>query len=239
KVAGVPAAEIAQRVDALLALVGLEGKQHVYPGRLSGGQKQRVGIARALATRPQILLCDEATSALDPETTQSILALLRDINRRLGITIVLITHEMQVIKQVADRVAVMEAGRVVESGPVLEVFSRPQQAITRSLIEDVVPQSLPEAVLSRLRGRLTSLSVGSFRLLRLVFAGPQGERPLLSDLVRRFGLDLNIVHGQVDEVQGQTFGALTVLLQGAADALSDAVAHLNAAGVAVEELSHV
>ena len=150
ELAGVPAAEIKQRVDELLELVGLAELRDRYPAQISGGQKQRVGIARALANRPKVLLSDEATSALDPETTRSILALLRQINRDFGLTVVLITHQMQVIKQVADRVAVLDAGRVVEHGAVMDVFTRPREAITRSLLEEI-PQELPESVLARIR----------------------------------------------------------------------------------------
>ncbi|MDD0809433.1 methionine ABC transporter ATP-binding protein [Curvibacter sp. RS43] len=230
---------IRARVEPLLELVGLSAFRDRYPAQLSGGQKQRVGIARALASQPKVLLSDEATSALDPETTRSILALLRDINRELGLTIVLITHQMQVIKQVADRVAVIDGGRIVECGPVLEVFSRPQHATTRSLIEDVVPQSLPEAVLARVQAQLQQSPDASARLLRLVFAGAQGEQALLSDVIRRFNLDLNILHGQVDEVQGQPFGSLSVLARGDAGAVAQAVAQWRQAGVGVEELSHV
>ncbi|MDD0838173.1 methionine ABC transporter ATP-binding protein [Curvibacter sp. HBC61] len=230
---------IRARVEPLLELVGLSAFRDRYPAQLSGGQKQRVGIARALASQPKVLLSDEATSALDPETTRSILALLRDINRELGLTIVLITHQMQVIKQVADRVAVIDGGRIVECGPVLEVFSRPQHATTRSLIEDVVPQALPEAVLARVQAQLQQSPDASARLLRLVFAGAQGEQALLSDVIRRFNLDLNILHGQVDDVQGQPFGALSVLARGDAAAVAQAVAQWRQAGVVVEELSHV
>src|SRR6187455_481729 len=151
ELAGVAPAEIRQRVDELLDLVGLADMRDRYPAQISGGQKQRVGIARALANRPKVLLSDEATSALDPETTRSILGLLKQINREFGLTVVLITHQMQVIKQVADRVAVIDAGRIVESDAVLEVFTRPQHATTRSLIEEIVPQALPESVLARIR----------------------------------------------------------------------------------------
>jgi D-methionine transport system ATP-binding protein len=149
KIAGVPKAAIDKKVDALLELVGLSAKRDAYPASLSGGQKQRVGIARALVTDPDILLCDEATSALDPETTQAILALLRDINQRLNLTIVLITHEMQVIREVCDTVAVIERGEVVETGPVWRVFGDPQHDATRALLRTLVhdlPTDLAERV---------------------------------------------------------------------------------------------
>ncbi|WP_268621809.1 methionine ABC transporter ATP-binding protein, partial [Escherichia coli] len=137
QIAGVPKAQIAPRVAELIALVGLQGRENAYPSQLSGGQKQRVGIARALANNPSVLLCDEATSALDPQTTDAILDLLLDINRQLKLTIVLITHEMHVVRKICHRVAVMENGRIVEEGPVLDVFTRPQQPITRQFVKQV------------------------------------------------------------------------------------------------------
>jgi D-methionine transport system ATP-binding protein len=235
---GLRRAEIAAKVDPLLELVGLGPLAQRYPAQISGGQKQRVGIARALASNPKVLLSDEATSALDPETTRSILALLREIRRELGLTMVLITHQMQVIKQVADQVAVMEAGRIVEQGATLQIFSRPQHDITRSLLDDVVPQQLPESVLQRVRTLLGNTSASQASLLRLVFAGTEANQPLLSDVVRQFGLDLNVLHGQIDEVQGQPFGSLAVLARGASESVTAAVAHLRGAGVLVQELSH-
>ena len=238
ELAGLSRGDIRQRVAPLLELVGLGALGDRYPTQISGGQKQRVGIARALASRPKVLLSDEATSALDPETTRAILGLLQDINRELGLTVVLITHQMQVIKQVAHRLAVMEAGQIVEQGETLEVFSQPQQAITRSLLDDVVPQALPAHVLDRVRALLGAPGQAPAALLRLVFAGTASDCPLLSDLVRRFGLDLNILHGQIDDVQGRPFGNLAVLARGASEQLQAAVNHLRGAGVLVQEVSH-
>ncbi len=238
ELAGVPAAETRRRVDELLELVGLAAMRDRYPAQISGGQKQRVGIARALANRPKVLLSDEATSALDPETTRSILGLLKQINREFGLTIVLITHQMQVIKQVADRVAVIDAGRIVESGPVLDVFTRPQHATTRSLIEEIVPQALPEGVLARIRSLMSASPAGSGQLLRLAFAGDDADRPLLSDVIRDHGIELSIVHGQVDEVQGRPFASLAVFARGAREKLDAAAAQLRGAGVVVEEVAH-
>lgn len=237
ELAGMPAAEIRGRVLPLLDLVGLSELRDRYPAQISGGQKQRVGIARALANRPRLLLSDEATSALDPETTRSILGLLKEINREFGLTILLITHQMQVIKQIADRVAVIDAGRIVESGPVLDVFTRPAHPTTRSLIEEIVPQELPESVLARIRQLLGPGLTGEGQLLRLAFAGADADRPLLTELIRHFGLDVSIVHGQVDEVQGQPFGTLAVLARGAREQLSAATAHLRAMGVLVDEIA--
>lgn len=236
EIAGLPAAEIKARVGPLLELVGLGALADRYPAQISGGQKQRVGIARALANRPKVLLSDEATSALDPETTRAILGLLRQINKEFGLTIVLITHQMQVIKQVADRVAVIDAGRIVESGPVIDVFTRPQHETTRSLIAEIVPQELPDSVLARIRTLMSAEHPEEGQLLRLAFAGDESDRPLLSDVIRRFGIDLSIVHGQVDEIQGKPFGSLAVFARGARAQLGAAVAHLRGAGVHVDEV---
>ena len=238
ELAGMDKAAIRARVNPLLELVGLAHLADRYPAQISGGQKQRVGIARALASRPKVLLSDEATSALDPETTRSILDLLRQVNRELGLTIVLITHQMQVIKQVADRVAVIEAGRIVEQGRVLDVFTRPQQAITKSLIDEILPQELPASVLGHVRTLAGQLGDGrTGQLLRLSYAGDSAYQPILSQLIREFGVDMSILHGQVDEIQDETFGSLAVYASGEADSVRGAVAHLRAGGVEVQEVA--
>ena len=226
--------EIRARVEPLLELVGLTELRDRYPSQISGGQKQRVGIARALASNPKVLLSDEATSALDPETTRSILDLLRKVNRELGLTVVLITHQMQVIKQIADRVAVIDAGRIAEMGPVIDVFTRPQQAITKSLIDEILPQELPASVLARVRKLAANLNGGTGQLLRLSYAGESAYEPILSQMIRDFGLDLSILHGQIDEIQEQTFGSLAVFASGEAAQILAAIAHLRAVGVQVE-----
>jgi D-methionine transport system ATP-binding protein len=236
-----PQDEIRAEVERLLALVGLGGEADRYPQQLSGGQKQRVGIARALASKPKVLLSDEATSALDPETTRSILDLLRRINQELGLTIVLITHQMKVVKQICDRIAVMDAGRVVESGDVLSVFRAPRSEVTRSLIGDVISGELPESVLRRVRRRIEDRNGSGHpdHLLRLLFIGDDVDRPLLSEAVKRFGIDFNILHGQIDEVQGQGFASLTLLANGSHEALGGALALLREHDVTVEEINHV
>ena len=236
ELAGVSKAEIAQRITPLLALVGLAHLANRYPAQISGGQKQRVGIARALASNPRVLLSDEATSALDPETTRSILDLLRQVNRELGVTVVLITHQMQVIKQIADRVAVMEAGQVVELGAVLDVFTNPQQAITQSLIDEIVPQELPASVQERVQALSLGLPAGqSGQLLRLSYAGDSAYQPVLSHLIRELGLDLSILHGQIDDIQGQTFGSLAVFASGPPAQITAAIAYLQRNGVQVRQ----
>lgn len=238
ELAGMDKAAIRERVSPLLELVGLAALADRYPAQISGGQKQRVGIARALASRPKVLLSDEATSALDPETTRSILDLLRQVNRELGLTVVLITHQMQVIKQVADRVAVIDAGRIVEQGPVIDVFTRPQQAITKSLIDEIVPQELPASVLDHVRHLSRQLQGGGVgQLLRLSYSGERAYQPILSRLIREHGLDLSILHGQIDEIQDQTFGSLAVYASGEGARLQTAIAQLRGEGVVVEEVT--
>ena len=238
ELAGMDKAAIRERVNPLLELVGLSALADRYPSQISGGHKQRVGIARALASRPKVLLSDEATSALDPETTRSILALLRQVNTELGLTVVLITHQMQVIKQVADRVAVIDAGRIVEQGPVIDVFTRPQQAITKSLIDEIVPQELPASVLDHVRHLSRQLQGGGVgQLLRLSYSGERAYQPILSRLIREHGLDLSILHGQIDEIQDQTFGSLAVYASGEGARLQTAIAQLRGEGVVVEEVT--
>ena len=197
KIASAPRSERRRRAAELLELVGLSQKAGAYPASLSGGQKQRVGIARALAARPGILLSDEATSALDPETTRSILALLKDINRKLGLTVILITHEMEVVRAIADRIAVIDAGRIIEEGPVWKVFAAPRSEVTRSLLGEIRP-SLPEGIAARL-----SATPGGEAVLRVDIAGHAAAGPLLSDLAAAVPGPFRFIHGGVDHIQGQ------------------------------------
>ena len=215
KIAGVPKAAIARKVDALLELVGLSAKRDAYPASLSGGQKQRVGIARALVTDPDILLCDEATSALDPETTQAILALLRDINQRLNLTIVLITHEMQVIREVCDTVAVIERGEVVETGPVWRVFGDPQHDATRALLRTLV-HDLPADLAERLRPLQDLTQADARILLDVRFTGADAREPDLGALTSALSLEgggVSFVHGGIDRIQGHAQGRLVISAQ--------------------------
>jgi len=215
KIAGVPKAAIDAKVDALLALVGLAAKRDAYPASLSGGQKQRVGIARALVTDPDILLCDEATSALDPETTQAILALLRDINRRLKLTVVLITHEMQVIREVCDTVAVIERGRVVETGPVWRVFGEPQHDATRALLRTLV-HDLPADLAERVKPLADIEQADARVLLDVRFTGDDARDPDLAGLASALSVDgssVSFVHGGIDRIQGHAQGRLIVSAQ--------------------------
>ncbi|CAG2140469.1 Methionine import ATP-binding protein MetN [Cupriavidus yeoncheonensis] len=236
ELAGKSKSEIEDTVLPLLELVGLSALKDRYPAQISGGQKQRVGIARALASKPKVLLSDEATSALDPETTRSILELLKQINRELGLTIVMITHQMEVIKQVCDRVAVLEAGRVVEEGRVIDVFLRPQHEVTRAMIGDVIAQELPESVLKRVESRLGN---GRDHVYRLAFTGEGVDQPVLAQAIRRYGLDFNILHGHIDEIQGQAFGSLAIMATGDLADVKAAMEYLQQQGVVVEEIEHV
>ncbi|WP_457968647.1 ATP-binding cassette domain-containing protein [Pseudomonas sp. R4-84] len=211
KVAGVPKEQRLHKVRELLELVGLQGKHGAYPAQLSGGQKQRVGIARALVHDPQILLCDEATSALDPETTQSILGLLREINQRLGLTIVLITHEMAVIREVCDRVVVLEQGRIVEQGPVWEVFGDPQHDVSRTLLAPL-QHALPEELQSRLQPHPTSADAAT--VLRLQFTGHSDDEPDLAALFSALGGRVRLLHGGLERIQGHGLGQLLLAVSG-------------------------
>ncbi|MHC6225500.1 methionine ABC transporter ATP-binding protein [Pseudomonas sp. X10] len=209
RMAGVPRDERVRRVDELLQLVGLSERRNAYPAQLSGGQKQRVGIARALVLQPQILLCDEATSALDPESTQAILDLLRDINRRLGLTIVLITHEMEVIRDLCHRVAVLERGHVVEQGEVWQVFGDPHHAVSQILLRG--PSRAGQA----------PDSAGDELWLELHYTGERALEPDLAGISAALGRQVRLLHGGIDRIQGRALGRLRVAvpLDGSPEAL--------------------
>jgi len=217
RVAGVPAAERQRRISDLLHFVGLAEKAHVHVDQLSGGQKQRVGIARALATEPKLLLADEATSALDPETTHEVLALLRRVNAELGVTIIVITHEMDVVRSLADKVAVMEHGRVVEQGPVAEVFQHPREPVTRRFVGTVVEGEPDVEQLAALRTRYAGRLVG----LRVEQSTPQAE---VFARLADSGVRFEVVHGGINQVGTVSFGHLTLALDG--DRVDDALARL-------------
>ena len=209
KLNGVSKKDIEKRVTELLDFVELSDKKYSYPGQLSGGQKQRVGIARALANNPSILLCDEATSALDPKTTDSILELLKKINEMLHITIVIITHEMNVIQKICNKVAVMDYGQVVETGSVIQVFSDPQSDIARrfvgNLIRDVIPEPLVESIRRETRNS---------RLLRIKLKNTDSTEPLLWEINRRFEVETNILYSTINVIQGIVVGIMLVLFIG-------------------------
>ena len=216
-----------KRVDELLARVGLTDHADKYPSQLSGGQKQRVGIARALANKPSILLCDEATSALDPQTTASVLDLLAEINRELKLTIVLITHEMDVVRRVCDRVAVLDAGEIVERGAVIDVFLHPQHATTRRFVNEALPE---ESI-----GEHAAFAQVPGRILRLSFRGEATWTPALGQVARDTGIDFNLLAGRIDRIKDMPYGQLTLAMQG--DRIDAAMKALREAGIDIEELS--
>ena len=237
---GTPKNVIREKVEPLLKLVGLTEHAHKYPSQLSGGQKQRVGVARALTNDPKVLLSDEATSALDPETTVATLALLKRINKELGLTIVMITHEMQVVKQICERVVVMNYGKIVEQGKVVDIFMSPQHETTKALIGNVMARDMPASILDRFRkARENHPNSDAVYLLRLAFSGNEVTRPVISECSRRFNLDFNILRGTVDDVQGQTLGSLTVLIEAESSVFIEAVNFLRENGVVVEEINDV
>ncbi|GLV99140.1 methionine ABC transporter ATP-binding protein [Streptomyces lavendulae] len=216
RLAGLDRAAARARAEETLDFVGLAGHGKRYPEQLSGGQRQRVGIARALATRPKVLLCDEATSALDPQTTGEVLALLRRVNRELGVTILLITHEMEVVRTLCDRVAVMEDGRVVESGEVYEVFARPAHPTTAAFVRSALHGEPDGPLLERLRARHPG------RLVTVPVVDGAAVLDDLSPLLRENGVDFTLVHGGVAEVRGRPLGSVTLALHGG-DAAVEAV----------------
>ena len=226
--------EIRDRVFELLELVDLMDKVDVFPSQLSGGQKQRVAIARALAANPKILLSDEATSALDPDATESILNLLKDLNRKLGITIVIITHEMAVIKTIADRVAVMENGRIAEEGSVYDVFSDPKAEITKKFINSSSPLGKIERMIAEDSG-FTRLRPGE-KLVKLIFQKESVGEPVLTVAAQRFGVTLNIILANVEYLHGNPFGGTIGVLSGRPEDLDAAIRFLKDSHVRVEVL---
>lgn len=227
---GTPKSEIRTRVAEMLDLVGLSDKAQAYPAQLSGGQKQRVGIARALANRPQVLLCDEATSALDPETTKSVLHLLKDINEKMSLTIVLITHEMTVIQEICDMVAVIENGRIQEQGEVIDVFTKPKSDATRRMLQDTIETKIPPDLLARAEKRNGTCST----LLKLSFVGSGAHEPLISEMLHRFPIRANILFGRIDKMKDIPFGMLLLELSGETPIVDEAVEYLHQQDVEVE-----
>jgi D-methionine transport system ATP-binding protein len=229
EIAGVKKGELNKRVDELIQLVGLEGRGGSYPSQLSGGQKQRVGIARALANQPKVLLCDEATSALDPKTTDSILELLVEINKKLGLTIVLITHEMHVIRKICHRVAVMETGKVVEEGDVLSVFRHPAQSITKDFVKQVTE---PEETVDTIKQFVDEYPES--KVVQLTFVGGRTGQPLITELIRSYEVDVNILQGKITQTQNGPYGTLFIQIKGSEPALAKAMEFLDSVQVEVE-----
>ena len=231
-----PKSQIKTKVNELLELVGLSEKASVYPANLSGGQKQRVAIARALANDPKVLLCDEATSALDPETTRSILELLKTINRKLGLTILLITHEMDVVKQICDQVAVINNGELVEQSSVGEIFSNAQSNIARQFIQSALHLTIPEDYLKKLSPIQES---GLNPLLRLEFTGVSVDAPILSQAAKEFNIDNNIISAQMDYAGGVKFGMMLTEMIGNEINTQNAIQFLKNNNTKVEVLGYV
>lgn len=223
EIAGVPRKQAEKRVRELLSIVGLEDRYKAYPAQLSGGQKQRVAIARALASDPEVLLCDEATSALDPMTTQSILGLLQDINRRLGITVILITHEMAVIRQICTRVAILDGGRLAEEGTVDEVFLNTRSEAGRRLF-GILPQEPQDDP-----GEPT---------LRIVFDGASASRPIIAALARDHGIMVNIFSANMKQLAGKTYGQMLIAKPQTEQELSTLLSYFQAQGLSVKEVSN-
>lgn len=230
--------EIREKVLPLLELVKLADRKDNYPSQLSGGQKQRVGIARALASEPKVLLCDEATSALDPQTTQSILQLLKDINKKLDLTIVLITHEMHVIKEICDKVAVIEGGYILESGSVLDVFTSPKEKTTKDFVSSIIGQELPEEAKAHMTIYQESAPDRDPMVL-LSFTGDVTDEPIVSSVVKRFDVDMSILFGQVDYIQETAFGHLIVVLSGDHEKVNQALEYLHALPIGSEVIGYV
>ncbi|HHV63919.1 MAG TPA: methionine ABC transporter ATP-binding protein [Peptococcaceae bacterium] len=223
-----PKKKIAARVQELLPLVGLEQKADAYPAQLSGGQKQRVGIARALATNPAVLLCDEATSALDPQTTVSILELLKEINEKFNLTIVIITHEMKVIKEICTDVAVIDQAQIVEKGSLESVFLSPKSNIAKEFVASVFPNKLPPQLLRELAQHPGS------QIVNVNFLGSAASEPIISGLIRECGITVNILYGSIDRLRSTLFGVLTLELQGSPENLAEAHRYLAQKNLAVE-----
>ena len=224
-------AEIARRVEEVLDIVELSDKRDARVSQLSGGQKQRVGIARALATEPDILLCDEATSALDPKTTEAILQLLKRINQTMGVTILLITHQMQVVQRICNKVAVMEAGRVVEQGSVIDVFGNPQSATTQEFVRTVINDQIPEAVVD-----LVKHDNRNARIYRLRSVGIASQSVLLAQLHRINGLEIHILAATVEQLEDTVIGLFHVQLIGSDEAIGLGEQHIDAAGITKEQV---
>lgn len=237
KLDGMKDDKIKEKVMPLLSLVGLEDKAGHYPSELSGGQKQRVGIARALASEPKVLLCDEATSALDPQTTHAILELISDINKKLSLTVVVITHEMQVIKYICDRVAVIENGVIAEVDSVLKVFTNPQKNITKEFISVLLSNELPVAFRG---GEIISEYVeGSYLLLRLTFIGESADDPVIAGMIRECPIECTMLFGNLDEIQKVPFGRMIIGITGKEDDIYKAISYLSERDLKLEVIGYV
>ncbi|MBS4220940.1 methionine ABC transporter ATP-binding protein [Bacillus sp. FJAT-49711] len=228
KAADYPKAERVKRAEELLQMVGLADKRDVYPAQLSGGQKQRVGIARALANNPDVLLCDEATSALDPSTTKSILALLKDINEKLGLTIVLITHEMEVVKEICHRMAVMQNGEIVEEGSVYDIFASPKAELTKEFIGDILQLDIPEKLIEECKGPL----------VKIQFKGSKAGDTVVSDMLQLHRVKGNFLHGKIEYIQEEPLGIFILEIMGEQSEVAKAIKYLQDRTGNAEVMTH-
>lgn len=236
KHSGLSKKEMDKKIDELLELVGLSDKKHTYPSQLSGGQKQRVAIARALANDPEVLLCDEATSALDPKTTSSILELLKKLNKKLSLTIVIITHEMQVVKEICNKVAVMDDGKVVEKGDLVSLFTEPKEALTHEFIDTATHI---DKALEKIRKHPTLLELTEEDVLAsITYVGKSTSTPLIASLYAQFGVTTNILYGNVEILQQTPVGNLIVVLSGEKKQREKAIAFLESNHVKVSQLEY-
>ena len=237
EIQGMDKAAIQKKVAPLLDLVGLSDRADHYPSQLSGGQKQRVGIARALASDPKVLLCDEATSALDPQTTESILSLLRDINKRLHITIVMITHQMNVVKEICDRVAVIENGEIIEQGSMVDIFTNPQKATTKEFVASIQHNDLPDFI--KKLDIHKEYRPGDKALVSLSFIGDSAGEPIVSVLIKEYDTNVNILTANIETLQDTPFGTLLIEVEGDEDHLKKALDYLHERQVKDEVIGYV
>lgn len=236
KLNNLKSSEIEQAVLPLLELTGLTDKKNSYPAQLSGGQKQRVAIARALVNKPKVLLCDEATSSLDPHTTQSILTLLKEINKRLNLTILLISHEMDVVKSICDQVAVIDHGKIVEKNNIVELFTKPQSPITRHFVASSLKHELPEILQQRISQQITT---NSFPVIRIYFKGHAASEPLIAHLIQKIGLELNILQANLEFIQNYTIGIMVAAVLDNQQHLQLGIDYLKQQSVDVEIIGYI
>ena len=229
EIAGVPKNEMDRKVSELIRLVGLTGREHNYPSELSGGQKQRVGIARALSNDPEVLLCDEATSALDPQTTDEVLDLLVKIRQELGLTIVMITHEMQVIRKICDRAAVMEDGKVIEVAPIIELFKNPKSSVTKRFVQDELEDEDIDVQIKTIKESFPNSTV-----LKLGFVGTKANRPVVSQVIKEYDLDLNVLSGNIKQTNDESYGHLYIATEVDSEKLDEIIDKFESEKVSVE-----
>ena len=223
--------KIKSRVEELLKFVGLEDKAKALPGELSGGQKQRVGIARALATEPEILLCDEATSALDPDTTESILNLLARVNKELNVTILFVTHTIRVVQKLCNKVAILEHGKLVENGSVIDIFSKPKSTIAKRFVETVIPSKIPESIVAELKKY-----EGNYKVIRIFFHAEHATDDVIWQINAKLGVHTNVMFASVTELQGRVLSIITLQLTGNEEDFKKVEDYINSHGIAFEEV---